>query len=242
MRLKLTIAYHGGPFRGWQSQAGGGTIQDLLATAAAAVAGQPVAVVGAGRTDAGVHALAQCAHADVPDRLPSAAWLRAINAHLPAAIRVHRCTRVPPGFHARYSARGKVYRYHIRNEPVLSPFAAGLAWHVPGPIDLALLEAAAARFVGTRDFASFAANRGHPEPSTIRTIRLAAARRRGPELTVTYEGDGFLYKMVRLLTGAAVRCATGKADLGWLDDLLAGRDRCRFAAPAAGLYLVKVRY
>lgn len=243
VRLKLEVAYDGGPFRGWQSQSGGGTVQDHLEAAFAKICGHPVGIQGAGRTDAGVHALAQCAHADVDAAvLPLAKWPAALNANLPREIRVMKCVRAKPGFHARFSAKGKIYAYRIWNSPVHSPFELGRSWHLPGALDLDLLRTAAAKLTGSHDFASFAANRGTPVKDTVRIIRGIKIQRRGPLVTLTFEGNGFLYKMVRLITGSLVRCAQARADLEWLDTLLALREKTSFAAPAHGLTLVRVLY
>src|SRR5213080_262487 len=169
-RLKLIIAYDGAPFAGWQSQSHRNTIQDYLERAFERLTGASVRVHGAGRTDAGVHALAQSAHADINKALARARWIEALNASLPPAVRVLRCQYVSDNFHARLSAKGKVYRYRIWCAPVLPPFEYRRAWHVPHPLDLRILQEAAKHFVGSHDFAAFAANRGKPEESTIRTI------------------------------------------------------------------------
>jgi tRNA pseudouridine38-40 synthase len=256
VRLKLIVAYDGGPFRGWQSQSGGNTVQDFLESAFAKICGgEGTRVHGAGRTDAGVHALAQCAHADVARRAPID-WVAALNAHLPREFRVLRCARAAADFHARYSAKGKIYTYRIWNAPVLTPFELGRAWHLPGaPLDIGALKNAAAHFVGTHDFAAFAANRGKPEPDTVRTISVLNVRRKalapaGQLVTLVFEGDGFLYKMVRLITGALVRVAQGRAEPQWIASMLEGAAICEggraakssFVAPAEGLYLTRVIY
>jgi tRNA pseudouridine38-40 synthase len=243
-RLKLIIAYDGAPFAGWQSQSHGNTIQDHLERAFKCVAGTPVRVHGAGRTDAGVHAFAQCAHVNVNKALAPARWTEALNALLPPAIRVLRCQYVSNKFHARLSAKGKIYRYRIWSAPVLSPLEYRRAWHIPHSLDLKVLQKAARYFVGTHDFAAFAANRGKPEESTIRTIHSVRVRQNGPCVTIEFDGDGFLYKMVRLLVGALVKCALGKMRV---EDLIARLDSGRaspprFAAPAEGLVLVRVPY
>jgi len=253
-RLRFTVAYDGRPFRGWQSQAGGGTVQDHLETAFGELAGAPVSVQGSGRTDSGVHALAQQAHADLPRErgLGPPQWLAAVNHRLPPEIRVTRCRWAAPGFHARFDARGKIYRYRIWNGPVLPPLEAGRAWHLFTPFPVEALREAAAPLHGRHDFGGFAANRGGPpESDTVRTLRrIAIAGRTGSLITLTFEGDGFLYRMVRLLTGSLVRCAQGKAPLEWLQRLLepptpapgGAREKTSFAAPAEGLYLVRVLY
>ena len=245
LRLKLLVAYDGRPFRGWQSQAGGDAVQDRLEQAFMRVGGQRIVVHGSGRTDAGVHALGQVAHADVPRGfLPPAKWHAALNANLPPEIRVLRCTRAAADFHARFQARGKTYLYRIHVGPVFPPLEIGRAWHVPGLLDLGGLRACAARLTGTHDFAGFAANRGHAPTSTVRTLREIRLTARGPRLTLRFTGDGFLYKMVRLLTGTLIRCAQGRMKPAYLDTLLAGggSPKTHFQAPAEGLYLARVLY
>jgi tRNA pseudouridine38-40 synthase len=244
MRLKLTLAYDGRPFSGWQSQAEGGGVQDHLERAFTRLCSGRVIVQGAGRTDAGVHARAQIAHADVPPgSRPVRAWPLALNAHLPSEIRVMRVQRVPDDFHAQFDARGKVYAYRIWNAPAFHPLELGRAWHVPLALDLAVLRAGAKLLAGRHDFARFAANRGQPPESTVRTLHQVRVTRRGPLVTLRVAGDGFLYRMVRLLAGSLVRCAQGKADVDWLRALLAGTaPKTHFLAPAEGLYLERVLY
>src|SRR4029453_7465615 len=244
-RLKLIVAYDGTRFAGGQSQSHRNTIQDHVERAFEHVGGTPVRVHGAGRTDAGVHALAQSAHVDLADgRLSATRWTGALNALLPPAIRVLRCRYVSKDFHARLSAKRKTYRYRIWSAPVLSPFEYGRAWHVVRPLNLEVLKAVAKYFVGTHDFAGFAANRGKPEKSTIRTIYSVHIRQSGSCLTIDFDGDGFLYKMVRLIVGSLVKCALGKVSAEDLADRLASGQlgSARFAAPAEGLFLVRVRY
>ena len=244
-RLKLTIAYDGAAFAGWQSQAHRNTVQDELERALQKVSGQHVRVHGAGRTDAGVHALAQCAHVDLADkRLSIERWKNALNAVLPAAVRILGCQYVSQKFHARFSATAKLYRYRIWAAPVLPPLEFGRAWHISSPLDVDLLKAAGQKFIGRHDFAAFAANRGKKEGDTTRTIRSVRVRRNGPRVTIDVAGDGFLYKMVRLMAGAMVRVALHKIDLSEIDARLkSGRaDASRFVAPAKGLYLVKIWY
>jgi len=244
-RLRLLLAYDGRPFRGWQSQAGGDAVQDRMEQAFVRVCGERIVVHGSGRTDARVHALGQVAHADVlrgfllPEK-----WHAALNANLPPEIRVLRCTRAAADFHARFQARGKTYLYRIHAGPIFPPLEIGRAWHVPGPLDLGVLRACAARLTGKHDFAGFAAKRGHAPTSTVRTIREIHLTHRGPLLTLRFTGDGFLYKMVRLLTGTLIRCAQGRMEPAFLDTLLAGggHPKTHFQAPAEGLYLARVLY
>jgi len=246
-RLRFEVAYDGGPFAGWQSQANGNTIQDLLEESFAAVIHQKVRVHGAGRTDAGVHALAQTAHADVPRRtLTPERWIDALNASLPPTIRVLRCRYVTDKFHARFTARGKIYRYRIWNDRVLPPLENGRAWHVPSDLNFESITTETPAFVGEHDFARFAANRGKPVNGTVRIIKAVRTKRIGKCITIEVAGNGFLYKMVRLMVGALVECARGKAAAGAIRERLASPHRPsatgKMVAPAAGLFLVRVRY
>ncbi len=245
MRLKIVVAYDGSAFTGWQSQAGGQAVQDALERAFAELLGKRVVVHGSGRTDSGVHALGQIAHADVPiGRLPLAAWAGALNAQLPREVRVFRTVRAPRPFHARFLATGKTYFYQIWNHRFQNPLERFRSWHVASPLDGSVLRSLAGSLVGTHDFAAFAANRGTPEKSTIRTLTRVRVHTRGEMLRVTFEGNGFLYRMVRLLTGSMVRVAQGKKDAAWMLELLHqpnGR-KTSFCAPAEGLFLEKVHY
>ena len=243
--LKLIIAYDGSQFVGWQSQHHRNTIQDQLERAFHKIGRERVRVHGAGRTDAGVHALAQCAHVDISgSKLSAERWLTALNAVLPPTIRVLRCSVAPESFHARLSAKGKVYRYRIWSAPVLPPLEYGRAWHIASPLNMASLQAAVELFVGTHDFAGFAANRGKPETTTVRTINSVRVQRREACVTIDFDGDGFLYKMVRLMVGAIVQCALDKMPLDQIRNRLASPRAAgqRLVAPAEGLFLVRVRY
>jgi tRNA pseudouridine38-40 synthase len=244
-RLKLTVAYDGAAFAGWQSQAHRNTVQDTLEHAFQKISGTRIRVHGAGRTDAGVHALAQCAHVDLPDRwLSLERWTKALNSTLPPAIRILRCQFMPQNFHARFSATGKLYRYRIWAAPILPPLKFGRAWHISSPLDVDFLKTAGKKFVGTHDFAVFAVNRGKKEQDTMRTIWSVQIRRSGPRIAIEIAGDGFLYKMVRLMVGAMTQVALNKMNV---DEIVARlksghSDGSRFVAPAKGLYLVKIWY
>jgi tRNA pseudouridine38-40 synthase len=244
-RLKLLIAYDGRAFCGWQSQASDDAVQDHLERAFIALCGKRIVVHGSGRTDAGVHALGQVAHVEVPrGKFDLRTWQHAVNGSLPKEVRVLRVNRAPADFHARFSATGKIYVYRLCVGPVLHPLEIGRAWHVPVPLDFALLRAGIKVLTGKHDFASFAGNRGQKENDTVRTIHSIRVTGRAPLVTLRFEGDGFLYHMVRLLTGSLVRVAQGKSPVDWLRDLLASKgavksNRC---APAEGLYLVRVLY
>lgn len=251
MRLKLTIAYDGRPYHGWQAQACGNTVQDFLERALAAVAKQPIRIHGSGRTDTGVHALGQIAHFDPPAVLAMQPhqWVPALNCQLPATIRIMACEAVSADFHSRFSAIGKIYHYDLCTDPVLPPLKAGLAWHVPRLLDAGLLTQALAVFIGRHDFHAFAAYRGNelPDMDWWRTLHRAELAPLTDGFRLTYDGDGFLYKMVRMLTGAAIRAAAGRlplADLAALLDQAPGlpRGKSPICAPADGLYLQQVRY
>ena len=245
-RLKLTLAYDGTLFGGWQSQTHGNTIQDHLEKAIRGVVGKALRVHGAGRTDAGVHALGQCAHIDLPDRARSPNdWQRILNSLLPAQIRVTRARYVSQKFHARFSATAKTYRYRIWAGPILPPFEINRAWHITAPVDFGTLISAASVFAGKHDFRSFAAKSGKPNERTVRTIHRVRTKKSSRMITIEFEGDGFLYKMVRLMVGSIVECALGKISLQSLKDRLSSAPATNIAhvvAPAAGLILVRIRY
>ncbi len=245
-RIRLVIAYDGAPFAGWQSQAGGDAVQDAIEKVLALITKDPIRLHGAGRTDSGVHALGQVAHFDAPaeSRMRPADWQRALNGNLPSSIRILRAARAGNDFHARFSAKGKVYRYDLWTADVLPPHLSQRAWHMPRPLDAAALQAALQLFVGSHDFHAFTANRGTPPGDTVREIQKIRVTQSGPSLRLTFEGEGFLYKMVRMLTGAGIRVAQGRADIATLRELLANPRAGRWTnvAPADGLYLVRVRY
>jgi len=253
-RLRLTVAYCGTPWRGWQSQDGGGAIQDELNAAIFKATDIRTSVQGSGRTDAGVHALGQVAHCDVPEsiRMSSEAWRNAINACLPLTIRITEVQEASPTFHSRFDAIGKTYRYRIWRPRMLSPFEADRAWHIHGPIDMAALRACTAKLVGRHNFVRLSANRGDmPETrrralpeKTTRTIHRAEICDKGEVLELDFEGDGFLYKMVRMITGTLIHVARGRASLEWFADVLDNPEglQSNQTAPSCGLYLVEVRY
>lgn len=252
-RIHFVCAYDGSPWLGWQSQAGGGTIQDTLEAAFAAILRAPMRIAASGRTDAGVHAWQQHFHADVPDacRMSPANWLAALNAHLPPSIRITAAQVAEPGFHSRFSAVGKVYEYLICTAPVLSPFDYNRVWHCPHGLCAEALSAALRVYEGEHDFHRFAAKRGNepavpPSDYFVRTIYSATvqAEQGGTLLRLRYHGNGFMYRMVRLLTGTAQKVAAGKLSLAELQSMLQDPlgDKTRHCAPAGGLYLCQVYY
>lgn len=251
MRLKLTIAYDGRPYNGWQSQACGNTVQDLVRAAMAEVAKQPLPLHGSGRTDTGVHALGQIAHFDAPPEISMNPfnWVPALNCKLPATIRIMSCDEVSADFHSRFSAIGKIYHYDLCTDPVLPPLKAGLAWHLPRQLDVDVLQQALSLYQGKHDFHAFAAYRGNETPDIdwCRTIIATDLSILPDGYRITFKGDGFLYKMVRLLMGGAVHTAQGRIRL---DDFAALLDQAPGlplgkspqCAPADGLYLQEVIY
>jgi tRNA pseudouridine38-40 synthase len=250
--LKLTLAYDGTRFVGWQRQADGDSVQAVLEAALARFEGGPVTVHGAGRTDAGVHALGQVASATVGFAHDAATLARALNAQLPEDLRVVAVDEAPESFHARFDARSKTYRYLIRNDAVASPFERAYVWHVPQPLDVEAMQRAAACLVGRHDFAAFRSV-GTDAPDSIRTLHASAitrgtdARSPGSDLPLlTYEvtGDGFLRHMVRAIVGTLVEVGRGWRDPAGIEALLLAKDRhsAGATAPPHGLFLVRVDY
>jgi tRNA pseudouridine38-40 synthase len=243
--LKFTLQYDGTGLVGWQRQASGTSVQGLLEDALTTIEGTPVTVYGAGRTDAGVHALGQVAHARLGIEHDTETMLRAANANLPEAVRVIDVSVVADDFHARFSARSKTYEYRIWNAQVVPPFRRLYVWHVPQPLDVAVLRAAAAAIIGEHDFAAFRGV-GTPVHSTVRRIIDAGWREqsRDEPLTFHVSGTGFLRYMVRALVGTMVEIGRGSRDLGEMAALLASSDRhaAGRTAPANGLFLSRVEY
>ncbi len=247
--LKITLAYDGAEFYGWQVQPQVPTVQGTLAEAVARVTGEPVLPQGSGRTDAGVHALAQVATCAIAASIPVDNLRRALNDVLPAAIRILQLEEVAPDFHARRSARAKTYRYRVYRDAICPPFLARYVYHYPFPLDETAMTRAASLVEGERDFTSFAAvdperGRADEEPSNVRTIFSSRWERDGAELVYQVRGSGFLHHMVRNLVGTFLLLGKGTLDEPRLVRILEHRDRAVAGptAPAAGLYLVSVEY
>lgn len=240
--LKLTIAYDGTRFVGWQRQAEGLSIQGLIEDALAAITGVAATVHGAGRTDAGVHAQGQVASVRVTSALEPQTLTRAINAHLPPDIRVLSVEDAAEGFHARFSARAKQYRYQIERSAVADPFRRAWTWHLPEPLDVEAMGAAARLLVGTHDFAAFQ-SAGAVVADTVRTITRSELSG-GDLLVYEVSGTGFLRHMVRAIVGTLVEVGRGRRLPDSLADLLARGTRADAGptAPAQGLFLVRVVY
>ena len=242
--VKLTLAYDGTRFVGWQRQAAGESVQGFLEDALARFERAPVTVHGAGRTDAGVHALGQVASVSLACAHDTATLVRGLNAQLPSDIRVLTVEEAPAGFHARFSARSKTYRYQVRNAPIASPFERAYVWHLQEPLDVHAMTMAAAAVVGTHDFAAFQST-GTQTRGTVRTISRSEVRSDETGLlTYEIEGDGFLRHMVRAIVGTLVEIGRGWREAASLAALLDGGARAEAGAtaPPRGLFLVRVDY
>jgi tRNA pseudouridine38-40 synthase len=241
---KLTIAYRGTEFAGWQMQPGKRTVQGCIEDALAKIWGGRVILQGSGRTDTGVHALGQVASFNAPRQHAAHVVQRALNANLPRDVRIVGCRLVSAAFHARFDATGKTYRYLIWNDPVQDPFTFDTHFHIPLELDLGGMRRAARLLVGRHDFASFTSNPGYERESTVRTMRRASVVRDGRQIVCHFSADGFLYRMVRNLVGALVKVGKGKISAAEFGDILRAcrRSAAPETAPACGLYLMNVRY
>jgi tRNA pseudouridine38-40 synthase len=247
--LKVILAYDGAEFSGWQVQPDAPTVQGTLGSAIGRITGEKVLPQGSGRTDAGVHALAQVVTFVTESNVPTENFVKALNDILPAAVRVLEVTEVAAEFHARHSARAKTYRYRIYRGAICPPFLARYVWHYPYPLEEGAMERAAALVIGEKDFTSFAAvdpERGREgEPvSKVRTIFSSAWERAGDELIYTVRGSGFLHHMVRNLVGTFILVGRGTLQGNDVSRILEARNRSAAGAtaPASGLYLGGVEY
>jgi tRNA pseudouridine38-40 synthase len=241
--LKLTVAYDGTRFVGWQRQSRGESIQGLLEDILARLEGAPVTVHGAGRTDAGVHALGQVASVRLAALHDTLTLTRALNAQLPPDVRVLGVDHQADDFHARFSARSKCYRYQVRHSAIADPFDRAFTWHVPEPLDVEAMRRAAATLVGTYDFKAFQ-SAGSAVVDTVRTIIRSELVVRGDLLLYEVAGSGFLRHMVRAIVGTLIETGRGRRSPESMGALLAGRVRAEAGktAPAHGLFLVRVDY
>lgn len=249
-RFKLVIAYDGRPFDGWQSQASGNTIQDIMLLNLQSICPAVKTLHGSGRTDAGVSAEGQVAHFETSFewRMGADEWRKALNSKLPATIRIVSAHETAPEFHARFDAAGKHYRYRIVTGDILPPLQVGLAWHRRGLSDMATLSEVLKTYEGTHRFRAFSANRHDGKDETRdaeRTIFETGVVENGDQqLDLHFMGNGFLYKMVRFLVGTAVYCIEGRVSVAEIRDLLTeeGALKAPFCAPPDGLSLQSVRY
>lgn len=242
-RWRCRCAYDGGCFSGWQSQPGGKAVQDVIESRLAAIFRRAVRIHGSGRTDAGVHARSQVFHFDAEWRHGAPKLLAALRDRLPAGLQIASVCRAAPDFHARFDARGKIYRYYVHLGDA-DPFTRPYSWVLFRPLDRAAMQAAARRLRGRHDFRSFSAENGPPKEDTVRDLRRLELRWRGRRLEVVAEADGFLYKMARSLVGALVAVGEGKLTLAEVDALLRGSGRTAAVqtAPPQGLFLERVLY
>lgn len=244
-RIKLIIAYDGSGFEGYQIQPKGRTVQGELEQALSVIhKGTAVRVHASGRTDAGVHASGQVVHFDTPLGIPDNRWAMALNTRLPGAIRILSAETVPDGFHARFSATGKTYRYIWHLSDVISPFRRYFTTPSLGVTpDVARMEAGARHLIGTHDFTSFCSAKTDVEDK-VRTIESIRFERQGEELHMVISGSGFLYNMVRIIAGTLWMCGKGELDPEDIPEILAAKDRSQAGktAQAQGLYLENVRY
>jgi len=247
--LKLTVSYDGAEFSGWQVQPDVATVQGTLASAIGRITGEKVLPQGSGRTDAGVHALAQVMTFVTESSVPTGNFLKAMNDILPASVRVLGVEEAPAEFHARHSAKAKTYRYRIFRESICPPFLARYVWHFPYHLAEEEMGRAAALVVGEHDFTSFAAvdperGRDGVPVSNVRTIFFSWWERAGDELIYTVRGSGFLHHMVRNLVGTFILAGKGTLRVEDVTRILEARNRSAAGAtaPAKGLYLVNVEY
>ncbi|HOP73560.1 MAG TPA: tRNA pseudouridine(38-40) synthase TruA [Bacillota bacterium] len=242
--IKMVVAYEGTHYAGFQRQAGGvKTIQGALEEAIAQITGSMPNVIGAGRTDAGVHALGQVVHFHSETRLKEGQLLNALNAVLPRDIVICEVSEVPAEFHSRYSALSKTYSYRIWNDPVRPVFHREWLYHYKYPLDTAVMREAASFIVGQHDFKSFQAS-GSSVKTTVRTVHFCELMSEGPEITIRINADGFLYHMVRNIVGTLILVGTGRMSLAGFKAVLAACDRNAAGptAPASGLCLEEVFY
>jgi tRNA pseudouridine38-40 synthase len=238
-RIRIKLAYDGGGFHGWQVQPGLPTIQGVLETIVSGIEGRPVQVPGSGRTDAGVHAIAQVAAFNLANPIPLTNLQKAINRLLPPAVRVLSTEEVPAGFHPRFDAKAKTYEYRIQRAEVCSPFEWPYVFHYPYPLREDLMAGLTRVFEGTHDFTPFAA--ADPSDaiakSKVRTVWASVLERHGDSLVYRIRGSGFLKHMVRNIVGTLIEAGRGN-----LADVTVLPERCGATAPAKGLFLLGVEY
>jgi tRNA pseudouridine38-40 synthase len=243
MRIALGVEYDGAPYFGWQSQAEVRTVQDTLQSALSQIAGEPISVVAAGRTDTGVHALEQVVHFDTNVERPVTAWVRGVNALLPDSIAVLWAHHVPDDFHARFSAHGRSYSYFLLNRATRSAIYAGKVGWFHAPLDVKLMQAASKHLLGEHDFSAFRAAECQAK-SPVKNLQQLDISRQGEMIVFDVSSDAFLHHMVRNIVGCLVYVGKGKYSPGWLAEVLASRER-GLAAPTFapdGLYLRRIKY
>ena len=242
-RIRMIVEYDGTNYAGWQRQSNALAVQQVVEEALTRLTGVPVTITGTSRTDAGVHALGQTAHFDTESRIPADKFAYALNTMLPPDVRIRRSEEAPEGFHARFSAKGKRYRYLIYESPHAGALNRNTHAHVIYRLDDDLMRAEAEALLGTHDFAAFAAS-GSVVKDTVRTIYTARLERRSEELELTVEGSGFLYNRVRIIAGTLISVGAGKLAPGAFRRAIETGDRLALGvtAPAHGLTLMEVFY
>jgi tRNA pseudouridine38-40 synthase len=243
MRIALGVEYDGSQFYGWQSQAGGHTVQDVLQTALSSIANSPVTIIAAGRTDTGVHALEQVVHFDTGVDRPLSAWVRGVNALLPKSIAVLWAHAVPEEFHARFSAQARSYSYFLINRPVRSAVQHGKVGWFHAPLDVEQMRAAASYLLGEHDFSALRAAECQAKSPVKHLAQLDIARQ-GDNIVFDLSADAFLHHMVRNIVGCLVYVGKGKHPPQWMQQVLQGRERSHAAPTFApdGLYLRHISY
>jgi tRNA pseudouridine38-40 synthase len=242
--FKLILEYDGTAYNGWQRQAGAPTVQAEIERALGRMTRSTVTVIGAGRTDAGVHALGQVTNFRCETRLEPEEILKGLNSLLPRDIAVRDCRSVPEGFHARFDAKSKLYQYRILNRDTRAAVGRDYAWFIHRPLNVEAMVQAAERLVGQHDFKAFE-NSGSPRAHTVRHVMRASwVEQQDQRLAFQIEADGFLRGMVRNIVGTLVAVGLERLDPSAMEAILAGRDRCQSGAtaPARGLFLVEVKY
>ncbi len=243
--IKLVIEYDGTNYCGWQVQENGPTIQGAVEKALLAVTGERISIHGSGRTDAGVHARGQVASFTTESSIPGEKFMYALNNKLPRDIVIKDSREVPADFHARFSAAGKKYSYHIYNSKFPSALLRNYAYHINycERLDIERVEKAAEAFIGTYDFFGFMAT-GSKVADTVRTIYDISVKTEGDMLRIDYKGNGFLYNMVRIITGTLLYAGIGRIDPRDMKDIILSKDRERagITVPPWGLYLEEVYY
>lgn len=242
-RILLTLSYDGTAYHGWQIQPNGITVQEVLQESLCKVLGKETGVTGCSRTDAGVHANMFCCHLECEDAIPFDAFLRGLNGVLPKDIAVTDCKQVANDFHARYNARGKTYIYNIYNSRQKNPFKLRYSWGIERPLNVDSMNEYCKKIIGTHDFYGFSSS-GRTVEDTVRTVSECFVTQNGNDIKLQITANGFLYNMVRIITGTAVEVSDGKIPLSQIDEIFNKkcREKAGITAPPNGLFLEKVIY
>ena len=243
MNYKMTMAYDGTNYHGWQIQNNGITVQETLQNAIEKVLGKSISIHGCSRTDAGVHAKMFCCHLDCDDNIPFDAFLRGVNSVLPPDIAILNCEDVAEDFHARFNAKGKTYVYNILNSNKKDPFLMPFVWQIERPLDIQKMNEFCKTLIGTHDFYGFSSS-GRTVENTVRTVSECSVTKEKDIVKLKITGDGFLYNMVRIITGTAVDVSDGRLDVNCALSVFETKSRelAGVTAPPQGLFLEKVYY